>query len=517
MKLAAGIGLRKQALVLLVALLAIVSAPGTLHAGDVANPAAERAREAISGLDFDDARRELAAADPDDPQVALERGRLMVYEQECDEALRVLSRPDVQKNELGNLLADIARGCARVTAATSVIKDDAKAIELRFQDDNDRALAPMLIDTIVKARDSLTRNLGVTWPKPTRFTIVRDLLSLSAVTGLPYQAATTTGTVAVAKWGRVTLLSPRASHHGYAWLDTITHELTHLAITRATVDRAPLWLQEGLAKREEVRWRAPNVFDERPSADAIAARGIELHLDLPLDGLGPSIAMLPSADQAMVAFSEVTSFIKFVATNAKDESIVKFLRGLREKKTVDEALLGATTMGLKTWEARWRQYLAVRPREPIPAAYGLGGAGANKSFKDLRERARLGELLIGRGHFDTAQRELDYVAADGKDDPRYRYLRARILEAKGDRDATLHVLGEPRDLLMSYGPFWAIRGRALSDKEQAEVAYAEGAAVDPYELELACRVLDSEALALAAPSPLCAAARTRREPALGKD
>src|SRR5262249_48102487 len=144
-----------------------------------------------------------------------------------------------------------------------------------------------------KARDALTRDLGVTWPRPTRITVVRDLLSLSVMTGLPKEAAMTTGTVAVAKWGRVTLLSPRASRHGYAWRDTIAHELTHLAVTRATVDRAPLWLQEGVAKREETRWREAGPFDDRPSADAIVDKGIEMKLDLALDQLGPSIAMLP--------------------------------------------------------------------------------------------------------------------------------------------------------------------------------------------------------------------------------
>ena len=136
------------------------------------------------------------------------------------------------------------------------------------------------------------------------------------MTGLPYKSAQTTGTVAVAKWGRVTLLSPRASPHGYAWRDTLAHELTHLAVTRASRDQAPLWLQEGVAKREEVRWRAPGPFDERPSPDAIVQRGLELNLGLPLDKLGPSIAMLPSADAAMVAFAEVTSFVRFYVQSA---------------------------------------------------------------------------------------------------------------------------------------------------------------------------------------------------------
>ena len=47
-------------------------------------------------------------------------------------------------------------------------KDEARNLEVRFQDKADRALMPMLADTVTKARDALTRDLGVTWPKPQR-------------------------------------------------------------------------------------------------------------------------------------------------------------------------------------------------------------------------------------------------------------------------------------------------------------------------------------------------------------
>src|SRR5439155_4149926 len=218
----------------------------------------------------------------------------------------------------------------------------------------DRALTPLVMETVVKAREALTRDLGVSWPKPTRIIIVRDLLSLSAMTGLPYKSAQTTGTVAVAKWGRVTLLSPRASHHGYGWRDTIAHELTHLAVTRATQDRAPLWLQEGVAKREEVRWREPGPFDDRPTPDAVVLRGIELKLDLALDKLGPSIAMLPSADAAMVAFAEVTSFVRYYASTASPDALPRILLALRNRKSPDAALAEVTGADLKGWDARWR-------------------------------------------------------------------------------------------------------------------------------------------------------------------
>ena len=80
--------------------------------------AARQARVLIAGLDYDDARKVLADADPDDPAVATEKARLGIYELDCDGAAAILARPEVQKTESGEELGDIARGCQRVTAAT---------------------------------------------------------------------------------------------------------------------------------------------------------------------------------------------------------------------------------------------------------------------------------------------------------------------------------------------------------------------------------------------------------------
>ena len=301
----------------------------------------------------------------------MESGRLALYESDCDAALVTLARTEVAKTDEGAALGDIARGCVRVTAATVVEEDAANAVQVRYQDDADRALFPLIVETVVKAREALTRDLGVTWPKPTRITVVRDLKSLSAMTGSPERAAETTGTVAVAKWGRVTLLSPRAAHHGYPWRDTVAHELTHLAVTRATVDRAPLWLQEGVAKREEQRWRAPGPFDDRPQVDSIVAKGIEMKLDLPLDKLGPSIAMLPSSEAAMVAFAEVTSFVRYYADQGGDGALPKLLGLLRAKKSPDDALREASGADLHGWDVKWRANLASKPHDALPAMLGL--------------------------------------------------------------------------------------------------------------------------------------------------
>ena len=355
-------------------MVALCAAPLALPARSIAQvDVARQARDLIVRMDLEAAGRVLVAADPDSPPIALERARLAIYEMDCDAASAILARPDVQRVDDGAALADVAHGCARATAALVVNRDDGLGIDVQWQDERDAPLAPLLSETVAQARDMLSRDLGVDWPRPTRIVVVRDSLSLSAMTGLPYSSAKTTGTVAVAKWGRVTLLSPRATPYGYVWRDTIAHELTHLAVTRASGDRAPLWLQEGVAKYEELRWRPPKPFDDWPPADAVAKRGIESGHGYALDKLGPSIAMLPSAEAATVAFAEVTSFVRFYLMHEGDGALPKLLHAIKDARNVDAALLSASGADIKAWDARWRAYLATRPGDARLGLIGLDG------------------------------------------------------------------------------------------------------------------------------------------------
>jgi hypothetical protein len=484
------------------------------HSSDEA--VAQRAQALTIGLDYEQARAALGAADPEDPSVALERARLAIYELDCDGAATILGRPELLKSEL----TDIAKGCQRVTAALAVDSDDEQGIEVRWQDEHDRALAPLLFETVTKAREALTRDLGVDWPRPTRIVVVRDLLSLSAMTGLPYKSAQTTGTVAVAKWGRVTLLSPRASRDGYPWRDTLAHELTHLAATRASRDRAPLWLQEGMAKREEVRWRATGPFDDRPSPEAVVKRAQEHGIGFPLDKLGPSIAMLPSADAASVAFAEVTSFVRFYAQTQGADALPKLLAELKAGKAPDDALVAATGVNLRAWDGKWRAYIASRPSEPLPPYWltGKSQQGEQEAWRDVRDRTRLAQLLLARGHAAQAVGELDRIGANEvvraqmASDASVGSMRALVLEAAGRAEESERLTADPAKVLASYGPWWAARGRAQrirGDESSATASFLEAVSTDPFAAEAACESLVGvEPPADPAKAPLCDAART---------
>jgi hypothetical protein len=335
--------------------------------------------------------------------------------------------------------------------------------------------------------------------------------------------------VAVAKWGRVTLLSPRASPHGYAWRDTVAHELTHLAVTRASRDRAPLWLQEGIAKREEVRWRDPGPFDDRPPADAIVVRGLERKLGFPLDRLGPSIAMLPSAEAATVAFAEVTSFVRFYVQTQGDDAIPRLLSAIKAGLDPDAALVAESGTDLKGWDQRWRGHLASRPREPLSPLLDVGhGDRQSGKWIEMRDRARLAELLLARGHAIEALKELDPLAPAGplapiealdpSVDPTLGWLRARALESASRREEAEPLVADPRSVVSSFGPWWAVRGRwarLRGDEAVAGPSFTEAVAVDPFNREAACESLDGEAPPDLRKAPLCDAARAAAEPPFG--
>ncbi|MBM4376261.1 MAG: hypothetical protein FJ095_14350 [Deltaproteobacteria bacterium] len=495
-------------------LLAFVCMSASGHADDLPFRAV-RARVAILDLDFLGAGKILEGGG-DAADVVVERARLAIYRGDCDGAVEFLDRPDLRDDERVAELEAIAVGCARATAAT-LVRRDPRGVVVRFQDSSDEALFPLLVDSALAIRDTLARELGTRLPDPIFIDLVRDQLSLSALSGLPERAAQTTGTVAVAKWGRVLLLSPRATPHGYGWLDTLAHEMTHLVLSQATRDRAPLWLQEGVAKRQEIRWRPRHPFDGIPSSDDVAHAGIERGLGLPLDGLGPSIAMLPSADQAMVAFAEVSSFVAYWVEQMGESALPKLLAALRDAPASakpEEAFQTVSGASLAEWDGRWRAWLASTPRA-LPEEL-MGGrelpTGVVTSYREVARRRRLGELLLGRGHVAAAKHVVARASKLLPTDAAVRCLHAEALLAERDEEGARALVGAPGDIRTPTPRWWSLHARLAGDGALPNArALAVGGA--PYEAPIACDELPDGALPIEpVRRELCLAARRRPFP-----
>jgi hypothetical protein len=469
-------------LLVLVALLLDVRARASLLGGN--NLAA--LSDAITEIDLERAQKLARAIDAQTPQFLLERARLLVYLGDCVGATAVLSNPAVTESKEGKQLAQIAKSCAHATAAGFVIEDKQRGIWLRMQDDADRVFAPFVFRVAAQARDRIGAELGVDMPRPLRIDLVRDLFSLSAVTGLPLEAAETTGTLAVARFGRIIMLSPQATRSGYHWEDTLAHELTHLLVTRATRDRAPLWLQEGIAKREETRWREARPFDPKDWAEETATRALRTGRQVGIDKLGPSIAMLPTPEAASTAYAEVQSFVNYFIAQQGEPALRLLFADLKGLGVDDpaSALRSVTGYDLSAWNRRWQKHLLESKAGAEPTAMALGPRGVDA--RDLARRSRLGDLLLEAGFGAEAALTLAPGVAGGS--PGYRFRVARAELARKDPEQAAVRLGVETEIDGLFGPWFGLRGRVLekSDPQGAARAFELGLASDPLAEEVAC-------------------------------
>lgn len=487
MRLRSKIMKHARAAVLLVSTLASASlarADGGLT-GDTAK--ADKARDLILELSVKEAHALLDGVDATDQALAVERASLALYEGDCVLAAGILARSDLQDNPGAARIGAIARGCVRSTAGALVVEDADRGVILRFQDDADVVLAPMLGDVAQKARELFKHDLGVELPRPVRIEVVRDQWALAAMTGLPVEAARTTGTIAIAKWGRVVMVSPRAATRGYSFLDTLAHELSHLAQTRGSRDRAPLWLQEGVARIEETRWRLPRPFDDYPSADDLAAWGIQNHVGPDIDKIGPSIAMLPSAEEAMITYAKVMSFIRYWSKAEGDEALPKLLAKMGEANSADEVdkALAAVSGGVDfaAWSERWQKEGLASAKE-LPEEL-KPGAPLPKNLGEVRKRVRLGQLFDERKHDQASKKEFDRAFELAPHEAAIRAGLARALLSLGEKDRARTVVAQTDDIRGNDARWWSMHGLLVST--DSDTARAIAVSLDPYDPGVACQ------------------------------
>lgn len=317
--------------------------------------------------------------------------------------------------------------------------------------------------------------------------IYPDARGLAGATGLTVKEIETSGTIAVCKFHRLMITSPLATADGYAWADTVAHEFTHLLISKKSRNTVPIWLHEGIAKFYESRWngaagRALGAYSEKLLADAVRKNKF-----ITFAQMHPSMAKLPSQEDAALAFAEVFTVIEYLTESFGKSSVPQILALLGQDLELDKALLQVTGMDLKNVESAWKKYLLKRRFQIVPGAkperIELSNNDVNtgegvKPLETIEDRevhnsARLGELLHLRGHSKAAI--VEYERAYARAGVRYATLATRLARAyvenerPGDAlriaDAILGVHPEENDAHLIAGRI-NLQQRAF-DKAQA--------------------------------------------------
>src|SRR5207248_2251818 len=231
----------------------------------------------------------------------------------------------------------------------------------------DSLLAPYALEALEKAYAALTRGLGVAPAEKIRVEVYESAQALARVSPLTVAEIKASGTIALCKYNRLMITSPRALLRGYAWLDTLSHEFTHYLVTKKGRNTVPIWLQEGLAKFLETRWRgAPGqAVDE--SSTAVLARAARDKKLIPFAAMHPSIAKLPTQEMAALAFAEVEAAIKLLYQRGGQRALTELVAAMAGGSSDEAAVAQAYGKSFAQFEQDWRA--ATRSRRSSGASW----------------------------------------------------------------------------------------------------------------------------------------------------
>ncbi len=291
----------------------------------------------------------------------------------------------------------------------------------------DAVLAPYALEALEAQRAALEKDLGHAPPGKVRVEVVNDAAELSRVSTLSQREIDQTGTIAICKFNKLMVTSPKAVLRGYDWLDTLAHEYTHLVVTQTGHNSVPIWLQEAMAKYLESRWRGAAGKALPPSSRSLLAERVQKNDLIPFAKMHPSMAKLPTWKDAATAFAEVFFAAEYLHKEHGMKSLRTIVEAMGAGATDQQAVEKATGRPFPAFEKAWMAYLRAQPvpatRAPPTAERPIlkgkntppdeGKKGREISFGEFdevenpaaRRWAHLGELFRERGRFPAAAEE----------------------------------------------------------------------------------------------------------------
>lgn len=449
-------------------------------------PCAERV---VDGLDLDATT---------DPELLYLAARTRFFAGKYDEAYPLIARAvergfDDRWDELG--LYDRTRS---VTGDfVELVREDRYVV--RYRPGLDAVLVEEVFDAMKRSEEHLAPLLGGRPPGRVTVEIYPNGRAFTDASSLTEKDVKTTGVVALSKWSRLLLTSPRALGRGYDWQDTIAHEYIHQVVSHQTREQAPVWLQEALAKYLDNRWEdGEDRFYLDPRSEGLLARAIRDDKLVSFDMMHPSLAKLPSPDMAALAYAQLASLMDFVVERKGDAVLAALLP--RVEAMEDPRVVLADEAGFDSFAAlgdAWQAWVQSQDLEVNDAAEGVEVLDPSDDVaadpvlsqrKDLARFLRLGELLAERGHHEAAL--VEYGKADQEDGATSPLLQTRIAQAHMAQGDTAQARKQLENTLTLY-PDYALAWKALGDlelkagrREPARRAYAQVVAFDPFDADV---------------------------------
>ncbi len=347
--------------------------------------------------------------------------------------------------------------------------------------DRDRLLAEPALQTMEAAYRRLGDWLDIHPGDKIRIEIIPTAGDFERVSSLTLKEIEQSGAVGICKFNKIMVLSPRLLLQGYRWRDSLAHEYLHYLLVRLTSNRAPIWLQEGVARYGESLWRSQESRWFRKVEESLLAGALRAGALVSFRSMEPSLVLLPTTGKVRLAFAECALAVEYILREWGIEGLRRLLASLAgggERGGTDAAMRESLGVDLATFEERWRLYLEGARFEEVPGitVHGfkvLPSGGDVEEEWDLerwqpersRRHLKLGDMLRARNRYGAALRE--YRKAQ-KISPASPYVLNRVGRVLIDLDRTAEAVAAFRQALQVYPDY------PTSYVNMAEVFIQEG-------------------------------------------
>ena len=308
-------------------------------------------------------------------------------------------------------------------------KSEDGSVRIRHGGGADWILIDDAIETLTYSQKAFSKIFGGIPKHPLIMDIYPTGKQFIGASGIPEKAVHTTGVIALSKWSRLLLTSPRAMASGYDWKNTAAHEYIHLVVAWRSKDKAPVWLQEGLAKYFEQEWKTelqdPHIkttFYLSQRQQSQLAQAIKNDAFVPFEKFRYSMAYLDSTEEASLAYAQVSSMVHFLDKTAGRDIFIKLMDRLAIGEDAMEAVSKlAGYQDFEDFRKAWVKFVRTLPlveKELSEIPISLDGIGGNfgddpllSQRKDLAKFVRIGDLLFEKGFVEAALVEYNKAQA----------------------------------------------------------------------------------------------------------
>lgn len=422
---------------------------------------------------------------PDDPDVRTVYAVLLFHRGRYAHAVRILDALDDtrRRTPMVRYYSAMAKGVLTVTRGYKVYTSPKGRFHIRYQPGVDEVLLEAAGNALDLAYERLGEIFQYRPKRPVAVEIYPSTRELAQVTPLTLSEITTSGTIAICKFNRLMIVSPRALVWGYNWLDTLAHEYIHFLISSKTHNRVPVWLHEGLAKFFESRWRSAQAARLSLTQEHLLAEALKARKLISFAKMSPSMAKLPSQAETALAFAEVFTAIQQIYEKGGAVLVRRLLDAITSGLSDKEAIKQVLSLSFHEFNREWRRWLAAQSLRSYPGLVpvGLLFKGKEKDQrraelgmikeKDARRFVYLGDLMRARRRFRAAVKE--YRKATGLIGDVKPMVQAKLAHAYLELRQPKRAIDTLRAVTRYYPDFFLVNfylGRAHFELKQYERA-----------------------------------------------